>query len=97
MTPSWRDDALCREVDANDHVWFPTRGESTGPAKRICRLCPVQASCLSDALEIPQDRDYGIRAGTTPGKRRKLRREAARPLAPVIDLPVPSVPERRAA
>ncbi len=93
---SWREIALCREVDPE--IMFPEKGGSAKPGKRICGLCSVRAACLVDALTFPQSEDrFGILGGTTPRERVRLRNEAARPLAPVVHLPVSSVPEHRRA
>lgn len=99
MNLDWRDDALCRETDPDDVVWFPARGESGRTAKRICGLCTVRAECLADALTYPVSEDSGVRGGLSERERKKLRREAAQPLAPVIPITGPSVPDqpRRAA
>ena len=71
----WRDEAACRDLDAN--LFFPA-GE-TGPAaiqieqaKAICRGCPVQRQCLDFALATHQD--YGIWGGLTEDERRMIRR-----------------------
>lgn len=98
MNVDWRTAALCREVDPE--LMFPTKGQSAKPAKRICGRCRVRRACLTSALEFSDADDrFGIFGGTTPAERKRLRREAARPLAPVIPLGVPAVPdrERRAA
>jgi len=50
----WREEAACGRHDPE--LFFPigTTGpalEQVGQARRICRLCPVQASCLGWALK----------------------------------------------
>jgi len=71
---NWRDHAACRETDVD--LFFPIG--TTGPAltridaaKRVCQTCPVQAQCLSWAL------DYGVSdgvwGGATPEERRSIR------------------------
>src|SRR5437762_6690751 len=38
--PSWAKDGLCRDYP---HInWFPAQGESSEPAKAICRRCAVR-------------------------------------------------------
>ena len=57
----WQDHALCAQVDPE--LWFPEKGESSRPAKRICQRCPVQAECRSAALARCEQ--YGIWGGLT--------------------------------
>lgn len=99
MTPdgtAWRDFALCRQIDSAA-PFYPERGESSVAAKRICAMCSVKALCLAEALATPEVHDHGVWGGTSAYERRRLRRERAGRLAPVVTLPVPSVPDRRAA
>lgn len=94
----WRLSALCAEVDSE--LFFPPRGGSARPAKRVCSRCPVAAECLDEALGYPASEDFGIRGGLSERERIVLRRQRAGRLAPVVALPVPSVPQqqpRRAA
>jgi WhiB family redox-sensing transcriptional regulator len=47
-------EGLCRQVDQD--LWFPHKGDSNNPAKRICNgargfaPCPVRDLCLEYAL-----------------------------------------------
>lgn len=66
----WRDRAACIDSDA---VFFPERGQSAGPAKAVCRGCPVAADCLEYALV--RGEQHGIWGGTSERQRRVLRRE----------------------
>ena len=66
----WRDLALCAEVDPE--LFFPDKGESSRPAKRMCAGCEVRAECLQDAL------DHGERFGVWGGLSERERRELAR-------------------
>lgn len=86
----WRDFAVCAQVDTA--VFYDDSVGALDLARSICGRCKVTRLCLDDALNDSQDRDWGVRAGTTPGQRRKLRKLRARHLAPVVDLPVPAVP-----
>jgi hypothetical protein len=43
-------------------------------ALRVCADCPVQAACLSSALEFPADEQHGVIGGMTAGQRRVLLR-----------------------
>jgi len=72
---SWRDSANCRTVDPE--LFFPAASHAgVGAARAICRRCDVFTECLRDALDTPPgwDRD-GIRAGTGPRERMKLRKQ----------------------
>ena len=55
FSADWRDRAACRGTDL--HKFFPGRGESAEPARRICARCPVRLPCL----------DYAIRHGIVQG------------------------------
>lgn len=93
--PTWRDRALCREVDPE--IFYPARGGDPRPGKAVCGQCSVRAACLEDALSVPATDDWGIRAGLSANERKQLRRDR---LAPVVHLPIPTVPDkdnRRAA
>lgn len=50
LPPEWTKDAACLEADDPD-AWFPERGQSSDPAKAVCRRCLVQADCLAYALD----------------------------------------------
>lgn len=49
VRPAWQRHGLC--VGREDVSWFVEKGEPTGPAKAICRQCPVIDECLQYALE----------------------------------------------
>jgi WhiB family redox-sensing transcriptional regulator len=70
---SWQDKALCAQVDPD--LFFPERGDSTLPAKRICARCEVRAECLDAALA--RGERWGIWGGLSEHQRRQLRRQAA--------------------
>lgn len=44
----WMTEAECRGVDPA--MFFPVRGQSAEPAKRICADCPVAQECVDYAL-----------------------------------------------
>jgi len=74
---NWREEAACRDADPD--LFFPLGPAGLGlarvqEAKRICRACPVQASCLAWALD--QGVGSGVWGGTTEDERRVLRRPA---------------------
>ncbi|MFP5577158.1 MAG: WhiB family transcriptional regulator [Acidimicrobiia bacterium] len=60
----------CRGADPD--VFFPDRGESLEPAKRICGECVVRDECLEHALRNGER--FGVWGGTSERERRRLRR-----------------------
>lgn len=75
----WEERALCAQVDGE--LFFPDKGESNRPAKRICARCEVRTQCLEYALE--NDERFGVWGGlsekerTEEKKRRASRTEVA--------------------
>lgn len=69
----WMDDAECARVDPD--AWFPEKGESPKPAKKICATCPVIQECREYALRN-RERN-GIWGGTSDADRRKLLKKRA--------------------
>ena len=67
----WQELALCAQVDPE--LWFPEKGASAKPAKRICARCPVQFPCA----QAGRDEEHGIWGGTSREQRRQDKREAA--------------------
>jgi hypothetical protein len=65
----WRELAACRGTGLE--VFFPERGESAGPARRVCAACPVRQPCLDYA--ITNRIAYGVWGGLTERERRALR------------------------
>lgn len=65
---SWTLDALCAQSDPE--AWFPEKGGTTNPAKRICAICPVMEDCLAYALEHGET--FGVWGGTSYRERLKL-------------------------
>ena len=61
----WVRDALCAQVDAD--LFFPEKGGTPYPAKRVCRTCPVAAECLEYALTSRER--FGVFGGKTPNER----------------------------
>lgn len=70
----WRDEALCAQTDPE--IFFPEKGQATGPALRVCAGCPVRAACLADAL-ARRDTTFGVLGGMTPRQRREQLRTRA--------------------
>ncbi|HSP04945.1 MAG TPA: WhiB family transcriptional regulator [Acidimicrobiales bacterium] len=60
----------CRGADPD--LFFPDRGESLEPAKRICSECVVRDECLEHALASGER--FGVWGGTSERERRRLRR-----------------------
>jgi WhiB family redox-sensing transcriptional regulator len=67
MKTDWRNEAACTSEDPE--LFFPV-GED-GPAKTVCRECPVRAECLRWALDHGED--YGVWGGMSADERRMLR------------------------
>ena len=65
----WRDRAACRDTDLD--LFFPGRGESAEPARRVCAACPVRQPCLDYA--ISHGITHGIWGGLAERDRRALR------------------------
>ncbi|ATN88665.1 WhiB family transcription factor [Mycobacterium phage Demsculpinboyz] len=65
---AWRDLARCAEVDPE--MFFPEKGGSAKPAKRICSRCEVADECLEWALANREN--YGVFGGLTAKERRPL-------------------------
>lgn len=64
----WTIDALCSQVDPE--IFFPDKGASTRPAKRVCSACPVRAECLQFAVDHHER--FGIYGGLSERERRRL-------------------------
>lgn len=82
-TPDWLLDALCSQIP-DDEMWFPSKGGTTRPAKRICQGCPVREPCLQMAFD--HDERYGIWGGLSERDRRKLFASGWRPGDPIPDV-----------
>ena len=65
----WRYRAACRGADLD--LFFPGRGESAEPARRVCAGCPVREPCLDYALR--HGITHGIWGGLAERDRRTLR------------------------
>lgn len=65
----WRHSGACTTTDPE--LFFLDVGQNAGPAKKICRSCPVLEPCLRFALARPAL--DGVWGGTTPQERRLLR------------------------
>lgn len=77
LAEDWREVAECRDVDPNifhgTDEKLPMSRAEVRIAKSICYLCPVQASCLEDALAR---KDYwGVYGAMTGPERYRLAQE----------------------
>ena len=70
-TLRWQDSAACTGIDPA--IFFPESGDPVGPAKALCRACPVREQCLADALE--RGEVHGVWGGLSAKERRKYRRQ----------------------
>ena len=71
--PNWRAFANCATTDPE--IFFPEKGGSGNPAKRVCAECTVTTQCLTYALQ--NEFEFGIYADTNPAARRRMKRSAA--------------------
>jgi len=70
LRQSWYERAACLEADADS--FFPEKGGSSRPAKRVCAGCIVRTECLAYALD--NDERFGIWGGMSERERRQLKR-----------------------
>jgi WhiB family transcriptional regulator, redox-sensing transcriptional regulator len=68
--PDWRDFAACQYTDPE--LWFVEKGQSTGPAKAVCRGCTVREQCLEYALDPIEA--WGVWGGLSEQERRRAAR-----------------------
>src|SRR5215207_9796773 len=61
--------ALCAQVDPE--LFFPEKGQPSGPAKALCAACPVTALCLATFGPLV---DHGVVGGLTAQERAAARR-----------------------
>jgi WhiB family redox-sensing transcriptional regulator len=73
----WQLFAACSElqIEESDPLFFAGQGQSrlANQARAICAVCEVQGECLEFAIRNPDETEFGVWGGTTPGERRKLR------------------------
>lgn len=71
---SWRESALCAEVDSD--LFFPDRGGSVATPRELCGRCPVKDACLAAAMRVEglsgDHHRHGIWGGLTPVERAAL-------------------------
>ena len=54
-------------------LFFPERGGSSAPAKRVCSTCPVKERCAAYAIDNFER--HGVWGGLSERERRRLRKE----------------------
>lgn len=59
-------------------MWFPAKGEATGPAKRVCARCPVLSECQAWVLGLDHE-EFGVWGGMSERERRQLRSGTPKP------------------
>lgn len=64
------DGALCAQVDPE--LFFPEKGQPSGPARQVCAACPVREQCLDVFGDLL---DFGVVGGLTEKQRRARRIE----------------------
>jgi WhiB family redox-sensing transcriptional regulator len=73
----WMLFAACSELEVreSDRLVFCGQGQSrpANQARAICAGCEVQGECLEFVLRNPEESEFGVWGGTTPGQRRRLR------------------------
>ena len=78
----WEAFALCAQVDPE--MFFPDKGQSSAPAKRVCMGCEVRIECLEDALQ--KGERYGVRGGKSERQRRKIKSDRRRAAATALEV-----------
>lgn len=66
--PPWAEAAACTGISLT--VFFPDKGGTNAPAKRVCGRCPVREACLRNALDTGEE--WGTWGGLSPKERRLL-------------------------
>lgn len=69
VSGGWWHRAACKGEPLE--TFFPGKGQSSAPAKKICKQCPVATECLEDALlsEPSKHERHGVRAGMAASER----------------------------
>lgn len=71
--PAWVEQGLCAQIDSE--TFFPEKGGSSRPAKRICGMCDVREECLNYALTNGER--FGVWGGMSERERRAIEKGAA--------------------
>jgi WhiB family redox-sensing transcriptional regulator len=70
VDPRSLEGARCAETDPE--IFYPAKGGTTRPAKRVCGSCEIQPDCLDYALQTREQ--YGIWGGASESERRQMLR-----------------------
>jgi WhiB family redox-sensing transcriptional regulator len=70
-TPPFNGTEACRGVGAD--LFFEQTADARAQARALCTDCPIRAACQDWAVAFEE---YGYWANTTPGQRKRMRREA---------------------
>jgi len=65
---AWMERAAC--VDMDIRLFYPSAGNNSTRARKVCSRCGVRSSCLEYAIE--QKEFYGIWGGVSESRRREL-------------------------
>lgn len=74
---AWQDLAACAQTDPA--LFFPEKGDSTRPARLVCRGCEVRAHCLEYAQKHALR--WGIWGDTSERERRRMRQQRSEGVA----------------
>lgn len=67
--PDWHASGLCNQTDPE--AFYPEQhGDNGTAAKRVCAACPVQNTCLQDALD--RGEEHGVWGGLSATQRRAI-------------------------
>ncbi|MFJ4469504.1 WhiB family transcriptional regulator [Streptomyces sp. NPDC089424] len=69
----WATAAVCKNPDVHPETWFPVPTDPLGVeyAKALCRSCPVQMRCRTDALN--RGEEHGVWGGLDENELRAVR------------------------
>ena len=70
-TPPWNGTEACRGVGSD--LFFEQSAVARAQARELCTACPIREACQAWAVAFEE---YGYWANTTPGQRKRMRREA---------------------
>lgn len=77
--PQYDGSALCSQTDWL--LFFPNKGDSLRPARRLCAMCPFLTACREYALYYDL---HGIWGGTSRQQRAHIREERGIVALPVV-------------
>lgn len=69
-TPPWNGTEACRGLGTD--LFFEQSTEARARARALCTACPIREACEAWAVACEE---YGFWANTTPGQRKRMRRE----------------------